>query len=245
MIADQLRRRVRSGGAAPLLTYYDLGTGERTELSATGFLNWVDKTSNLLVDEYLLEPGAVIDLELARSAPGHWVSLVVTMAGWQVGATIRVGVTEGPPADLLVLGPHWRDADLQHADAVLACSLHPLGMGFAEPLPSPLADFSVEVRGQPDQHSATPRAGAEPAWVDAHRRLTQSDLVSLDAVAAGSGASGAGLPAARRLVMVSEPWSSTRDGLVVPLMSGGSAVLVRGDDPERLTRIGHDERVER
>lgn len=233
LIAEQLRRRARSHGPDPLVTYYDLGSGARTELSGVSFLNWVDKTSNLLVDELLLDPGAVVDLTLARSAPGHWVTLVLELAAWQVGATVRVSASPGP-ADLLVLGPDWADHDRSRAEAVLACSLHPLGLGFPTALPSEVADFSLEVRGQSDHHSASPRLGSETAWVDDDRQLTQADLVAVAHEPQPS----------RRLVRVTDPWSSVRDGLLVPLLTDGSAVLVTGDDPAQLARIVATERVD-
>jgi uncharacterized protein (TIGR03089 family) len=231
LITDLLRRRARSQGADPLITYYDLDTDERTELSATSFLNWVDKTSNLLVDELLLDAGAVIDLELARSHPGHWMTLVLEAAAWQVGAVVRVA-TAGP-SDLLVLGPDWESHDRDGAEAVLACSLHPLGLGFPAALPSDVMDFSLEVRGQGDHHSPAARSSEELAWVDDERELTQGELVS--------GATGQG--SLRRLVRVVDPWSSVRDGLLMPVATGGSAVLVRGDDPQRLDRLIVSERI--
>lgn len=233
LLADRLRQRVRTAGPDPLVTYYDLTTGERTELSATSFANWVDKASNLLVEEYLLGPGAVVDLELALTAPGHWVTLVLELAAWQVGATVRVGGDRSSPAELLVLGPDWSSHQPSQVP-VLACSLHPLGLGFPEPLPAAVADFSLEVRGQADHHPATPRAPQEPAWADADRQLSQAELV---AVAHDGSAS-------RRLVRVTDPWSTVRDGLVVPLLTGGSAVLVVGDDPEQLAHLAGTERVD-
>lgn len=237
--ADLLRRRVRNGGGGgPLITYYDLGTGERTELSGTSFLNWVDKTSNLLVDEYLVDPGAVVDLELARSAPGHWVTLVIELACWQVGATVRVGGPDTGPADLVVLGPDWQRFDTSAAGASLACSLHPLGLGFPATLPPPVGDFALEVRAQSDLHSPTPRSSGELAWVDRERQLTQQDLLSVDLVQPARTAG------SRRLVRPFEPWPSVRDGLVGPLLTEGSAVILVGDDHERVERIRHTERVD-
>ncbi len=237
LIADQLRQRVRNRGGDPLVTYYDLARGERTELSATSFSNWVDKTSNLLVDELVLDPGAVVELELARSAPGHWVTLVLELAAWQVGAIVRVGTpasrSAAAAAELLVLGPDWADHDRSRADAVLACSLHPLGLGFTTALPSDVMDFSLEVRGQSDHHSPGPRTGDEPAWVDAEQRLTQLDLVAA-----------AGADRGRRLVTVTDPWSTVRAGLLTPIISDGSAVLVVGHDPERMAEIAASERVD-
>lgn len=239
LVADLLRQRVRRGGAAPLITYYDLDSGERTELSATSFLNWVDKTSNLLVDDLQLDPGAVVDLGLAQSAPGHWMTLTIELAAWQIGATVALGA---PAADLLVLGPDWQDRDLasdrllRAGRPVLACSLHPLGLGFAEPLPAPVVDFALEVRSQSDVHLPTARSAQEVAWVDDQRQLSQDDLIRMGAAVSGE--------AARRLVSVSDPWSSVRDGLLVPLVTGGSVVLVSGEVDSRLARIRQDERVE-
>ena len=236
LFADQLRQRARARGGEPLLTYYDLGTGERTELSATSFLNWVDKTSNLLVDELGLDPGAVVELRLADAAPGHWVTLVLEAAAWQVGAVLRATATEAEAdADLLVLGPDWPGHDRGGAGAVLACSLHPLGLGFPTALPPDVLDFTLEVRGQFDFHSPTPRSAAEPAWLDDERALSQGDLVAVG---------GEGSAAARRLVRVDGPWPTVRDGLLVPVLTGGSSVLVVGDDPEQLARIVETERVD-
>jgi len=62
LLAERLRQRVRLNGSAPLLTYYDLASGERTELSAISFSNWVDKTSNLLVDELAVDEGDVVSM---------------------------------------------------------------------------------------------------------------------------------------------------------------------------------------
>jgi hypothetical protein len=47
------------------MTYYDLDSGERTELSAISFGNWVSKTSNLLIEDVAAEPGDVIGMPLA------------------------------------------------------------------------------------------------------------------------------------------------------------------------------------
>ena len=68
LIAERLRQRVKNDGSAPLLTYYDLRSGERVELSAASFSNWVDKTSNLLVEEVAATEGEVISMPLAVEA---------------------------------------------------------------------------------------------------------------------------------------------------------------------------------
>lgn len=242
-IAEVLRRRVRSQPAAPLLTYYDLGSGERTELSAVSFRNWVDKTSNLMVDEYQLETGDVVALALAVEAPGHWVTLVWAAACWQVGAVVDL-TESASDSRLRVLGPTQvralAPADLTvGSPELIGCSLHPLGLGFAEPLPRPLVDYSLEVRSQPDVYAsevygAGPVPNTTPAWRDPARDLTQAQLGGLDAPP----------PGRRVLVRVGDPWPTVRDALVVPLLSSGSSVIVVGDDPDRLARISSDERVD-
>ena len=230
LIGARLRRRVRTAGAVPLLTYYEPATGARTELSAVTLLNWVDKTSHLL-DELGVQPGDVVRLALAEEAPGHWVTAVWELGCWQVGAAVAVGHPAG--AALVVTGPAWA----AHADAdvdVLACSLHPLGLPFGAGLPPTVSDYALEVRGQPDVYPAAPQSGLAPAWSDPERRLSQAELVELDPGPAGS----------RRLVRPDSPWPTAVEAVLRPLLAGGSAVVVAGPATEdQLARICRDERV--
>jgi uncharacterized protein (TIGR03089 family) len=226
LLAELLQQRVRTNGSAPLLTFYDLDSGARTELSATSFSNWVDKTSNLLVDEVAVDEGDVISMPLAVEAPGHWLTAVWQLACWQVGLVVDVTSPSLPAA--VVTGRRWHD---QAAREVFACALHPLGFGFGEPLPDGVRDYAIEVRSHADRFFGSPPDAAATAWVDAERTLSQADLVSVD-----------GTPA-RRLVRASEPWATCRDGVITALVSGGSAVIVVGGDPDQLTRIAESERV--
>lgn len=231
-LAELLARRVRTDGASPLLTYYDLASGERTELSGVTFANWVAKTANLVADELLLSPGDVVGLALARSHPGHWVTLVWELACWQTGTVVSLDGSGGEPR-VVVCGPEWSEVDPAGADLV-ACALHPWGLGFVTPLPPGVLDYALEVRGQPDAYPVAPLPGTAPAWVDGERRLSQADLV-------GPGPQ----PAQRRLVRPGEPWATASAALVRPLRDGGSTVLVAGEaDPDRLDRIRADEQVD-
>ena len=228
LIAGRLRQRVRTAGAEPLITYYELASGVRTELSSVTFANWVDKTCNLIAEEHLLDPGDVVELALAVENPGHWVTACWELACWQLGLT--VSVNSGLPPSLVVTGPDW-SAYGEGGVEVVACSLHPLGLGFASPPPAGVADYASEVRVQPDSFAPTPQSGLSLAWADHHRQLSQADLIDLPATAA------------RRLVRASDPWETCRDGLLTALVSGGSAVVVVGDDPARLAKIAVDERI--
>jgi uncharacterized protein (TIGR03089 family) len=230
-IAEILRRRVRERGAEPLVTYYDLGSGERTELSAATFANWVNKTANLLVDALGIDVGDQVELSLAESHPGNWVTLIWTLAGWQTGAEVTVG--SAADAAVLVVGPDTGWATSRRSQVVY-CPLHPLGLPGPHPGPGDALDYNLEVRGQADQFPAVRQPDAAPAWRDRTRRLTQAQLV---AEVPGS--------AARRLVVPTDPWTTVREALLTPLLTGGSTVIVTGDAaPGQLGRIAASERVD-
>jgi uncharacterized protein (TIGR03089 family) len=241
LISGRFRRWVRERGASPLLTYYDLATGERTELSGVSVANWVDKTSNLLVDELGVEQGEAVELALAESNPGHWVTMVWQLACWQVGAVVTLGrltaaavVVAGPggPGAVSTPGgtpPAWVAPGTQ----VLVCSLHPLGLPLTEPPPAGVLDYALEVRGQPDQHAALPQSGPAPAWHDPARQLSQAELLMVEATAR------------RRLIRPDEAWPTARAGLIAPLLGAGSSVVVAGTArPEQLAHIADQEQAE-
>jgi uncharacterized protein (TIGR03089 family) len=226
LLAERLRQRVGSNGSAPLLTYYDLDSGERTELSAISFRNWVDKTSNMLVDDLAVDQGDVISMPLAVEAPGHWLTAVWQLASWQVG--LVVDLTNPPTPAAVVTGRQWRGSK---GPEVYACALHPLGFGFGEPLPDGVRDYGIEVRSHGDRYSGLPPEADRMAWIDAERTVTQADLIKIDG------------PPARRLVRAGDPWATCRDGVVTALVTGGSVVIAVGGNVEQLNRIGQSERV--
>ena len=127
--AEVLAAQLRRDPGRPLLTFYDHATDERVELSVTTYANWVAKASGLLTDVADLERGMSLRIDL----PPHWLSPVFLGAAWNVG--LRVTTADDP--DAVVCGPDGLDAWAPRAAAipVLACSLRPLGVRFAEPLP--------------------------------------------------------------------------------------------------------------
>lgn len=238
LISQRLRRRTSDAGGDPLITYYDLSTGERTELSSVTVSNWVDKTCSLLTDEYGLDLGDAVLLDVARTHPGHWVTACLELACWRLGLTVEVddgagGLDSG--ARLVVTGPVYQ-ASVELAAGLgadlLACSLHPLGLPFAERVPDGVADYALEVRGQPDQFAAVPVPADAPAWVSAEATLTQLEL---DATPGSD---------QRRLLRPTTAWSTARDGIVAALVGGGSVVVVVGDDDAGLERIRETENVD-
>jgi uncharacterized protein (TIGR03089 family) len=226
LLAERLRQRVGSNGSAPLLTYYDLDSGERTELSAISYRNWVDKTSNMLVDDLAVDQGDVISMPLAAEAPGHWLTAVWQLASWQVG--LVVDLTNPPTPVALVTGRQWQGYE---GPEVYACALHPLGFGFAEPLPDGVRDYAIEVRSHGDRYSGPLPEPDQMAWIDAQRTVTQAELIMVES------------PPARRLIRAGDPWATCHDGVVTALVTGGSVVIAVGGNVEQLSRIAQSERA--
>ena len=214
MLIDALRRRVARQGAQPLLTYYDGRDGSRIELSALTFANWVDKTANLIVD-LGHEDGEPIDIALAATHPAHWVTLAWVAAAWQRGCPVNPGVSG---ADLLVVGP----GDRSRAAVTVACSLHPLGLGFLV-APEGAVDYR-EAMAQPDAHDLSP--------------LGESTM-------------GAGEPAPdttprdSRVLLLDPPagWSTVAGSLVAPVLGSGSTVVAVGVTADRAAEIAAAERA--
>lgn len=218
MAIPALRRRVAALPSQPFFTHY--GDDARIELSAVTFANWVDKTANMLED-LGIDPGEIVQLEVARAHPGHWVSMVWVVACWQRGCA--VSLENHPDAVLVVTGP---DGALDERMTV-ACSLHPLGMGFAT-APTGCTDYA-EVFSQPDSHVSEP---VDPSAVAVIPDVTFGDLAATT-------------PSPERL-LATDPaagWPTIRDLLVAPLLGGGSTVIATAGDEIALERIRRQERV--
>ena len=136
---DQLLRR-SPDPSQPLVTYYDMASGERVELSTVTTANWVAKTSNFLVDELEAEPGTRIRIGL----PSHWLTAVWILSAWNVGATVV-----DHAADIGVSGPEL----VADEPVRLAASLRPLGARFAV-APDGFVDLGAEVPGHGDHFVA-------------------------------------------------------------------------------------------
>jgi uncharacterized protein (TIGR03089 family) len=135
----------------------------------------------------------------------------------------------------LIVGPDWSGYETSTAADIIACSLHPLGLGFADELPTGVLDYALEVRGQPDAYSGPPPSGSTTAWVDEARSLTLAELAEV----------GADEAALRRLVRPTDPWSTAKAALLTPINTGGSIVIAVGDDSAGLSRLCETELVDR
>ena len=225
VLAAQLRR----DPGRPLLTFYDHATDERVELSVTTYANWVAKASGLLTDVADLERGMSLRIDL----PPHWLSPVFLGAAWTVG--LRVTTSDDP--DAVVCGPDGLDRWAPRAATipVLACSLRPLGVRFAEPLPAGVLDVGVEIWSQPDGFTAWDPPTEDDLATDT---LTQRQLHDLTA------AVGSVLTDGGRLLSVADPASPPGMATFTELLGrGGSLVLVRNPDPARLDGVYDAERA--
>jgi len=218
---DLLLVELRRDGARPLLTYYDDETGERIELSVTTFDNWVAKTTGLLRDGLGADMGDRVQLML----PPHWQSLVWAMACWAVGACAATGRAAG--AAVAVTGPDTLAAAAGVAPHVVALSLRPLGARFADPLPPGVLDYALEVPAYPDRTAYQPPDPAEPGLDDGGTVLTLGGLVAHASDRAAQLRPGHG---SRLLVPATDLRTALVDALLVPLLVGGSSVLVRHED---------------
>ena len=231
--AEVLAAQLRRDPGRPLVTFYDHATDERVELSVTTYANWVAKASGLLTEVADLERGMSLRIDL----PPHWLSTVFLGAAWTVG----LRVTSSDDADAVVCGPEELDGWAPRAPQlpVLACSLRPLGVRFAEPLPPGVLDVGVEIWGQPDGFTAWDPPTGDDLATDA---LSQRDLLApTDDLTAAAGSS---LTDGGRLLSVADPASPPGMATFTePLRRGGSLVLVRHPDPARLDGVHDAERA--
>lgn len=228
MLADRLRH----DPGQPLVTFYDDGTGERVELSVTTYANWVAKAGSLLVDELGLERGDTLRVDL----PPHWLGAVFLGAAWSAGLVL----TDADDPRAVVCGPDTLDTWAGRAASVevLACSLLPLGVRFAEPVPTGVHDVGIEIWSQPDAFIPyDPPAGDDPATDLDGTVRTQQELI-------GAAAAGSLLTDGGRLLSTANPASPPGIATFLePLARGGSLVLVARADEPRLQAIEVAERA--
>jgi uncharacterized protein (TIGR03089 family) len=218
------------------VTFYDLASGERVELSATTVDNWVSKIANLFADELSLEPGDGVRVAL----PVHWQTAVTLLGAWTAG--LHVLLDDTGEAAATVTGPAALGAAHGLPGQVVACSLRPLGAPFTSPLPAGWLDFALAVPSQPDALVYPSSAGADDiAMVSQAGEVSHGEL----ALAAASTADRLSLVPGSRLLTDANP--ADPDGvltaLAAPLIAGGSVVLVNNGDEAGHSAIAEQERV--
>lgn len=209
------------------MTYYDLGSGGRVELSVATFDNWVNKTAGLLRDELDVEPGQTVSVVL----PAHWLGLVWAMGVWTVGAHLALEPHRGAVVSVRA-GDETAGGGAVVAGELVAVATLPLG-GPAGPAASAAGalDYGREVLGYPDVFGA-----AEPCDDPLFEQMVERLLPPSGIVVDG-----------QRLLVVADRLDAEtlRTSLLSALVADGSTVLVRTDarsgDPKRIAAIARDE----
>ncbi|NVI91221.1 TIGR03089 family protein [Actinomadura sp. BRA 177] len=241
--AELLRRRVADDPSNPLVTFYDDATGERVELSARTFDNWVAKTANFLVDGLGAEPGTRVVLVL----PPHWQTAVWLLACWSAGLVAEpvdpaeVKGRSGEPVKpsgpyILAAAQEVLDdvVDDAEAEEVVGLSLHALGGPLAD-CPPGVTDYADEVRSYGDRFDPVPEVTPETPALS----VTNATLGGGELVAAARAAVEKWELDARDRLLVDMPFA-TLDGLLIallaPLASGASVIIQRNFDKATLDR---------
>ena len=224
-VSELLSRAVAADLTRPLLTWYDDGTGERTELSGATLANWVAKTANLLVDGEGLGPG---DRALVLLPP-HWQTAAVLLGCWSAGLSVILttppGTGRDPAGDVAFVATGRIDEVTVGNRYVLG--LHPLGLPLHE-VPPGYQDYSVEVRGFGDRFAGVRVRDQGALCADAGRRAGELGL----------------RPGDRVLIDVATHPDPV-DWLLAPLAARASTVLCGHFDPDRLAARVAAERVTR
>jgi uncharacterized protein (TIGR03089 family) len=217
VLADLLR----SDPARPRVTFYDdtpgPTAGERVELSAKVFANWVNKAGNALQDEWDVGPGATVRLDL----PPHWRALYWALATWTVGGTVVLGEPEGGPGnqhDLLVTTDP--EAAAGHDPAVLV-TLPALARSAQDPVPPGVMDEARELSTHGDQLAVW----AEPADDDPALRTPAGDTAYGELVVAPDWPPGA------RVAVTAPDLDTVLRQVLAAWAVDGSVVLSRGAEP--------------
>ncbi|MDI6098333.1 TIGR03089 family protein [Actinoplanes sp. NEAU-A12] len=224
---------VRRDPAAPLLTWYDDATGDRTELSGTTLDNWVAKTANLLVDGVGLGHGDAVALLL----PPHWQTAALLLGVSAAGLAADLG-GDPQPVEALFTTPDrveaaagWRTLDRY------ATGLLPLAMPLRTP-PAGYIDYVAEVRNHGDHFRGEPVAPADRALAGPVE-LSHHDVI---AEAAGRAAE-LGITAGARVLIDTAGYPDPADWLLAPLVAGASIVLCANLDTAKTAARASTEKV--
>jgi len=229
----------------PRLTWYG-DDGERIELSGAVLVNWISKTTNLVVEEFDAGPGCRLLIDL----PPHWRTAVWVLGALRAGATAvlpgAAGAPDGREVDVTVT---TRPSETTGTGDVVAVTLPALARRFDGELPPGAIDAAAAVMTYADQILYVPDADpTEPAIVaPAERapvRVLHGDLLGWAAGAPGL------VPGARAVVDGRLPLLDALRLMLALWVSDGSVVLTSAAtaaaleaDPERQARVLDQEGV--
>ena len=239
---EDLFRTAYTDPASAFITFYDDMTGERVELSRITFDNWVAKTANLIQDILAAAPGEIIAILL----PVHWQALVWLTACWETRLVAAPGLDPAKADHAVVDADHLAAAGRSPGERI-ALALRPLGGRFGEygmdPLPPGVLDYAAEVPGHGDRFTSAsgPARPGDPALLLDGMTYTQTEL----SARGRDRASELGLPRRARVLTdrAPETMDGITDALLAPLVVGGSTVLCRHLERNRIDHRASAERV--
>lgn len=209
----------------PVLRWED-ATGASLELTGPVLANWVHKAHGLLADS---DVGPDLDLgvveETGAGQPGlHWRALAGVLAGWSLGACVRVIDEEEPddPWAALVSEHRADDAVTHSADEVFVHPVAPLSLGVDAPQDT--IDFATALRAYPDE--APVGTTARVTFGDTTHTETADLRTLCDTPAAEDPAAE---PPAAEVVVTSAPRTTSDWGRVMRGLLHGVVVLRPAD----------------
>jgi uncharacterized protein (TIGR03089 family) len=226
-IGDAVRRKPQD----PLITFYDGISGERVELSATTFANWIAKTANLFRDTLSLPVPPAVAMDL----PAHWQTIVVAHAAWALGGCVvtDLAAADFASADLLVRDTRVvSSATHERPDEVLVMALQSMGAPGVPPPPHEW-DYDREVRLAADRFTGPVVDPDAPAWISEGGRWSHADVV----VSANARVSTGDRP----LVRVGRADGSALLDLGVVAAAGRGVVLAVDCDDDTVRRVARQE----
>jgi len=229
-----LQQRVRMSPASPLITYRDLATGERMELSALSLDNAIAKTAGLLRDELDIEPGAIVAVHL----PLHW-QRVVWLGACSALGTVFAHDADPSTSDVLVTDrDHLGLTGTAREDVVVSLA----AFGLPEPgdLPAGATDAAVAMRAHPDVFVPDlPTEGDAPLLLAQGQVVSGADVMS----GAAKALEERRIPHGGRFALTSLDAMTDVLALAGSLHLDGSAVLIAHRDQGDVVAALRDEGV--
>ncbi|CAM3621917.1 TIGR03089 family protein [Kibdelosporangium persicum] len=217
-VTEALFRPLLAGDRSrPLITHYDDAAGSRVELSVATLANWAAKTANWLSEEFDVEPGTPVAVDL----PAHWQTAGILLGAWWCGAHV---VSSAGEVTLTTV-------DTEKPDGAWAVvSLDPMGMGLRGTPPDGAVDYIAESRIFGDDFFASQDV---PDSTPALESLTVADVVAA-----------ARAKAVSARVLSTMDWTFP-DGVVAGLLSvlAGGGSLVQVSNPSTLDAHLESERA--
>lgn len=212
----------------PFVTYYDESSGERSELSRKSLANWIAKTHFLLTDELGLGVGDTAVVAL----PAHWISVPAILGCLTAG----LALTDSGPGEVGFTEPARLPLDAPDVYAIAPSSA---AVGLGDAVPDGATDYVSAVRPQPDKWP-TVRLAAD-SDDECLPGATRGEVVER----ARARAAELGADVGARLLSTAD-WTMSSDwvdALFVPLVVGGSLVIVRNADDTVVERRMAQERA--